>query len=266
MPVRRAVYLPAFDALADAAVIASLAADAESAGWDGFFVWDHVAYADPVTAIADPWTCLAAAAVATTTIRLGPMVTPLSRRRPQVLARQAVTLDRLSRGRLVLGFGLGDDGVAQEMSRFGEEPDPVVRAAMLDEGLEVLGGLLSGAPVDHRGEHYIVRAQFSPAPWRADGIPIWLAARWPNQRPLVRAARYDGAFVIGLDDPAQATELVGRLGELRGHTDGFDVVLELPDGADPAAWGVPGVTWLLTRFGPYALDLEVVAERIHRGP
>ena len=118
---RRGLFLPPFDVLADPALVAELAAEAEEAGWDGVFVWDHLLYADPVREIADPWICCAAIAVATSRIQLGPMVTPLSRRRPQVLARQAASLDRLSGGRLVLGFGLGDDGRVGELSRFGEE-------------------------------------------------------------------------------------------------------------------------------------------------
>jgi alkanesulfonate monooxygenase SsuD/methylene tetrahydromethanopterin reductase-like flavin-dependent oxidoreductase (luciferase family) len=264
---KRGVFLPAFDALADAAVIASLAADAERAGWDGFFLWDHLAYAPPVVSIADPWVCLTAAALSTTRITLGPMVTPLSRRRPTVLAKQAVTLDRLSRGRLVLGFGLGDDGAAREMSRFGEEADPVRRAAVLDEGLAVLQDLLSGQRVDHDGAHHTVHGRFLPGPWRASGIPMWLAARWPNDRPLRRASHYDGAFAIGVDHAEQAQQLVARLAALRGALNDFDVVIDLPDGTDPAPLtAVAGVTWLLTRFGPYEMDLNTVRAHIATGP
>ena len=142
---RRGLFLPPFDALADPVLLADLAADAEEAGWDGVFLWDHLLYAEPVTEISDPWTCCAAIAVRTTRLQFGPMVTPLTRRRPQVLARQAATLDRLSGGRLVLGFGLGDDGGVGELSRFGEELDARVRAARLDEGL----GLLRRKPHDN---------------------------------------------------------------------------------------------------------------------
>ena len=263
---RQAVFLPPFDALADPVVLADLAADAEAAGWDGMFLWDHMTYSPPVEAILDPWICMAAMAVATDRLLLGAMVTPLSRRRPAVLARQAITLDLLSGGRLVLGFGLGDDGSTGEMRRFGEEVDPAARARMLDEGLELLSGLLSGRPVDHAGVHYRAEATFLPAPSAPSGIPTWIAGRWPNQAPLRRAARHDGAFVINVADPAEAADLVARLRDLRGSLDGFDVVVELPDGADPAAWSVPGITWLLTRIGPYRIDLADARARVASGP
>ena len=156
MTTRRGLFVAPFDALADPRVVGDLAAAAETAGWDGFFVWDHLQYGERVTAIADVWTCCAAVAMRTEKMRFGPMVTPLARRRPQVLARQAASLAVLSGGRFVLGLGLGDDWVG-EFSAFGDEPDPKVRGRMLDEGLEVLTGLLSGGPVDHDGDHYAAR-------------------------------------------------------------------------------------------------------------
>src|SRR6266496_6470093 len=107
--MKRAIDVPPFGELADPRVLAELAVAAEERGWDGFFVWDHVAYRAPVRAVADPWVALSAVASATQRLRLGPMVTPLSRRRVQKLARETVTLDHLSRGRLTLGVGLGSD-------------------------------------------------------------------------------------------------------------------------------------------------------------
>src|SRR3954453_23194840 len=173
MTTRRGLFVAPFDALADPRVIGDLAASAEAAGWEGFFVWDHLQYGDRVTAIADAWACCAAVAMRTEKLLLGPMVTPLARRRPQVLARQAASLAVLSGGRFVLGLGLGDDWVG-EFSAFGDEPDPKARGRMLDEGLEVLAGLLSGSLVDHDEAHYPVRdVRFRPAP----AVPIWLAGR-----------------------------------------------------------------------------------------
>ncbi len=260
--VKRAVYLPPFDVLSDAAAVAELAVEVERAGWDGLFLWDHLTYAEPVEAIADPWICLAAAAVATSRIALGPMVTPLARRRPQVLARQAVTLDRLSRGRLVLGFGLGDEA---EMSRFGEEPDPRRRAEVLDEGLPLLRSMLTGATVSHDGPRFRVEdVRFLPTP--IGPVPFWLAGRWPNARPLRRAAGYDGAFVIGLSGGDEAAELVGRLSALRGGLDGFDVVVDVPPDADIPSWSVDGVSWVGSRFGPYRMDLDAILGRVRSGP
>jgi alkanesulfonate monooxygenase SsuD/methylene tetrahydromethanopterin reductase-like flavin-dependent oxidoreductase (luciferase family) len=264
---RRGLFLPPFDALADPVLLADVAVEAEAAGWDGVFLWDHLLYADPVTEIADPWTCLAAIAVRTTRLQFGPMVTPLTRRRPQVLARQAATLDRLSGGRLVLGFGLGDDGGVGELSRFGEELDAKVRAARLDEGLGLLRRLLAGEQVDHDGEHFTARdVRFLPAATRPGGIPFWIGGRWPNAAPLRRAARHDGAFVISLSGPDDLTGVRQTLADARdGDLTGFDVVVELPAGADTAPWEAAGATWVLTRLGPYRLDVDEVRRVVRAG-
>ncbi len=179
MTTRRGLFVAPFDSLADPRTVGDLAAAAEAAGWDGFFVWDHLLYGERVTAIADVWTCCAAVAMRTETLRFGPMVTPLARRRPQVLARQAASLSVLSGGRFVLGLGLGDDWVG-EFSAFGDEPDPRARGRMLDEGLEVLTALLSGDLVAHDGAHHTVReVRFRPAP----AVPIWLAGRSATRPP-----------------------------------------------------------------------------------
>ena len=146
--------LPNFGPYADARLLASLAKEAEAAGWDGFFLWDHVLFGDQP--VVDPWVALTAVALATERVRLGPLVTPLPRRRPVKLAREAVTLDHLSYGRLVLGLGIGL--LSWELGDLGEEPDLRTRAAMLDEGLAVLTGLWSGRPFSHHGRHYTVNA------------------------------------------------------------------------------------------------------------
>jgi alkanesulfonate monooxygenase SsuD/methylene tetrahydromethanopterin reductase-like flavin-dependent oxidoreductase (luciferase family) len=272
--LRRGLYIAPFDGLSSPAALAELAVAAETAGWDGVFIWDHLLYSEPVRELADPWICLAAIAQRTSAITLGPMVTPLSRRRPQVLARQALTLDRLSEGRLVLGFGLGLDGRNGELSRFGEELDPRLRGAMLSEGLTVLRGLLSGHRVDHAGDYY--RADgvtFLPGPYRPTGIPLWLASRWPNRRPVRRAAAYDGLFPIGLPAPGELATLVGEVAELRGaDADEFEFVVDFPAGEDPAPWAAAGATWFLTCFGPDDLDLrsagvlDKVAAIVEAGP
>ncbi|MER7070545.1 LLM class flavin-dependent oxidoreductase [Terrabacter sp. NPDC000476] len=269
MTTRRGLFLAPFDALADAGIVADLAATAEAAGWDGFFLWDHLQYGDRVTSIADVWTCCAAVAMRTETMLFGPMVTPLPRRRPQVLARQASSLAVLSRGRFVLGLGLGDDWVG-EFSAFGDEPDPRVRGRMLDEGLDVLTALLSGEPVDHVGAHYTVRdVGFRPAP----AVPIWLAGRYGNPAPLRRAAGHDGYFVIGLDGPTDLDVVTAALAAHRPATgsdgfgfDGFDVVVDLQPRQDPTPWLDRGASWVLTRIGPYDLDLAEVRRTIEAGP
>ena len=273
---RRGLFVPAFDPLADPRVFADLARQAEEAGWDGVFVWDHLLYADPVVEIADPWICLAAAAMTTSRIQLGTMVTPLSRRRPQVLARQAATLDRLSGGRLVLGFGLGDDGGGRnghggELSAFGETVDPKSRAAMLDEGLEVLTGLLSGERVDHDGPHHrAAGVTFLPPATRPGGIPVWIGGRWPNRPPLRRAARFDGYFVIGLGSPEDVAEARAALelarSDARRADDPVELVVQVPAATDPEPWAAAGATWVLSQVGPYRMDLDAVREVVATGP
>ncbi|HXH79812.1 LLM class flavin-dependent oxidoreductase [Nocardioides sp.] len=261
MTTRRGLFVAPFDPLADPRVIGDLAAAAEAAGWDGFFVWDHLQYGERVEAIADVWTCCAAVAMRTERLLFGSMVTPLARRRPQVLARQAASLAVLSGGRFVLGLGLGDDWVG-EFSAFGDESVPQVRGAMLDEGLEVLTSLLSGAPTDHDGAHYAARdVRFQPAP----AVPIWLAGRFGNRAPVRRAARYDGFFVIGLDGP---DDLDAVTADLREHAaaPGFDVVVDLQPEQDPEEWTDCGASWVLTRIGPFDLDLGEVRRIVDAGP
>ena len=269
--VQRGLFLPPFDGLADPGVVADVAVEAEAAGWDGLFVWDHLIFTEPVRAIADPWICCAAIAARTSRIQFGPMVTPLSRRRPQVVARQAVSLDRLSGGRLILGFGLGDDGSVRELSRFGEVSDARSRAAILDERLEVLRGLLSGEEVDHDGPHGTAqRVTFLPTAVRPGGIPIWIGGRWPNRAPLRRAARHDGVFVIAVEAPgdlAAARQAVAGFRERQGGAmAGFEVVVRLAPGADVVPWADAGATWALTQLGPYGLEPAEVWAVVRAGP
>jgi alkanesulfonate monooxygenase SsuD/methylene tetrahydromethanopterin reductase-like flavin-dependent oxidoreductase (luciferase family) len=256
-PARRGLFVAPFDALADPRVIGDLAARAEAAGWDGFFLWDHLQYGDRVAAIADVWTCCAAVAMRSERLLFGPMVTPLARRRPQVLARQAASLAVLSSGRFVLGLGLGDDWVG-EFSAFGDEAAPRVRGEMLDEGLAVLTGLLSGSPVSHAGPHYTARdVRFLPAP----RVPIWLAGRHPNAAPLRRATAYDGFFVIGLGSPDDVAAVADRVPDPP-----YDLVIDLRADQDHAPWLDRGATWVLTRIGPYDLDLREVERLVDAGP
>ena len=266
MTARRGLFVAPFDALADPRVIGDLAARAESAGWEGFFLWDHLQYGDRVTAVADVWTCCAAVAMRTSRLSFGPMVTPLARRRPQVLARQAASLAVLSDGRFVLGLGLGDDWVG-EFSAYGDEPSPSTRGAMLDDGLAVLTALLSGEPVSHEGPHYTARdVAFRPAP----RVPIWLGGRFGNAVPLRRASRHDGYFVIGLDGPDDVTTIAADLAA-QSPAPGFELVVDLRTDQDPAPWLARShqqgaATWVLTRIGPFDLDLAVVERIVDAGP
>ena len=249
--MRLGVFLPNFGELADPRVTTRLAVEAEAAGWDGVFLWDHVQYRPPVTDVGDPWI-----AMATERVMLGALVTPLDRRRPQVLARQCVTLDQLSNGRLVFGVGLGLDASGAELSSFGEELDAARRAAMLDESLELITDLWTGEPVDHHGEHYLAAGvRFLPRPEQRPRIPVWVAARYPNRAPVRRAARWDGMFPIDMTEPEQLHELLDVLRAERGEKglDGYDVVVQGLTGEDPAPWAAAGATWWMARFDPFTI-------------
>jgi alkanesulfonate monooxygenase SsuD/methylene tetrahydromethanopterin reductase-like flavin-dependent oxidoreductase (luciferase family) len=262
--VRRGLFMPIFGELADPSTLARLAARAEDRGWDGVFLWDHVVYRPPVRAATDPWIALAAIAVATERVVLGPMVTPLARRRPWIVARQAVALDHLSGGRFVLGLGLGLDSSGGELSRFGEETDDRRRASMLDEGLDLLAGLLSGEQVDHRGEHYQARdVRFLPRPVRPGGLPVWLAGRWPHRRPVERALRHDGLFLIDTAGPADLAAIAERAAGL-GRP--FDLAVEGRPGEASEPWAAAGATWWLAQFDPFDLTVAGVEAAIDAGP
>ena len=199
----------------------------------------------------DSWVALSAIATATERIRIGPMVTPISRRRPHKLARETVTLDHLSNGRLTLGVGLGSDNNG-ELGPFGEETDPKARARLLDEGLDKLAGYWAG--------------EFEPVPVQQPRIPVWVAGRWPNRRPLRRAARWDGMFPIDLPEPDALGELAADLRDLRDDPDApFDLVVEIDPGVDPLPWEAAGATWILTSFDQSPLERDVRAA-IEAGP
>jgi alkanesulfonate monooxygenase SsuD/methylene tetrahydromethanopterin reductase-like flavin-dependent oxidoreductase (luciferase family) len=250
--VRFALHAPNFGEPRD---VVALGVTAERAGWDGFFLWDHV-FGSPSFAVpmVDPWVVLGALAQATTRIRLGTAVTPLARRRPQKVARETVTVDRLSGGRLVLGVGLGNP--PEEYEAFGEVSEPRQLAARLDEALEVLAGLWSGERFDYGGRHLTVDgAQFMPTPTQRPRIPIWVAGSPRRRRPLARAARWDGVILadttgdgietVSTDDLRTAT---GRIRTQRGDMEGFDVAVVhpgRPGRSDVERYAELGATWVL---------------------
>ncbi|SEP50881.1 LLM class flavin-dependent oxidoreductase [Amycolatopsis saalfeldensis] len=260
--VRHGVYLPPFGPFGEPSVLVDLAVRAEAAGWDGVFLWDHVV--TDAMPIADTWTTLAAIAQATTTLRLGPMVTPLARRRPWSVARQAATVSRLSGGRLVLGTGLGSDE-SGDFSRFGEPAGLAERSSRFDEGLEVLRAMLSGDAVRHHGEHYQVTLEpAAPSP-----IPLWTAASTSHPHVLDRAAASDGFFPNPGPRPPEPEELARLVTRVRPAGRPFDVAVagnaspawDEPTGIDLRALAEAGMTWWmesLIHFDPLELSLEVV--------
>jgi alkanesulfonate monooxygenase SsuD/methylene tetrahydromethanopterin reductase-like flavin-dependent oxidoreductase (luciferase family) len=259
--MRFGLYLPNFGAFGDARLLADLAQDAERHGWDGFFIWDHVA-ASRLPHV-DPWVALSAIALRTRRLRIGTTVTPLPRRRPWKLAREAVSVDRLSGGRLTLGVGSGGSAPG-EWDDLGEETDPKTRGAMLDEALEILVGLWSGKRFSYAGAHYTVKeAQFLPTPLQQPRIPIWVGGVWPHKPPLRRAARWDGAFPLFqaeemAEELAQLEEMV-RFCRCQGSPEaGWDVVcMGVTPEEDRAAaaemvrqWAERGATWWLECITP----------------
>ena len=264
---RTALFLPIFDELSDPGLVADLAVEAELAGWDGLFVWDHMLYRPPVTDVADPWVTLAAVARSTERLRIGPMVTPVARRRPHKLARETVTLDRLSGGRLVFGAGLGGDP-GRELSGLGEETDARARARLLDEGLDLLLRLWSGEQVDHGGPAYTADGvAFGPPPVQQPRIPVWLGARHGFEAPLRRAARYDGLFPIGLESPADLTAMLAVVAAHRPPGAGpFDVAVQGTIDEAPGPWVAAGANWWLVRFDPFTVTAAEVRSAIRRRP
>jgi alkanesulfonate monooxygenase SsuD/methylene tetrahydromethanopterin reductase-like flavin-dependent oxidoreductase (luciferase family) len=276
--MRFAIDIPTFGPYSDPRLLAALAHEAEDAGWDGFFLWDHVQVGWP-DALSDPWIAMTAAACATTRIRLGAIVTPLYRRHPWQLARQAVTLDHLSGGRLVLGAGLGND-VFGEIGTFAGPADDRTRAAMLDEGLAVLAGLMSGEKFSFSGAHYTVReTQFLPAPLQKPRIPIWIAGTWPRKAPFRRAARYDGVAPMSADieKPLSAGEIRAIAKFIRAHRTAdalFDILQSgNTPGDDPsraraivAEHAEAGATWWLESVLPWKCPFDDFRRRIAQGP
>ncbi len=275
--MRFGIDTPQFGPYGDPKVLAQLAREAEDAGWDGFFIWDHinVGWPDPV---ADPWIALAAMAVATKRIRLGPLVTPMFRRHPWKLARETVTLDHLSNGRLILGVGLGGDWF-QEISAFDGPLDDKVRAAMLDEGLEVLTGLWSGEKFSFNGVHYKLReTQFLPRPMQEGGIPIWVAGTWPRKKPFRRAARFNGVAPISGNiekplSPSDIEAIAQFIARERKSDAPFDIIADGSTPEDPAAardfvapYAQAGATWFLESTLPWKQPFEAFRRRIAAGP
>ncbi len=271
------IHVPNFGDFHDLRATAALAREAEDAGWDGFFLWDHMQYGKSTYhPTVDPWVLLAAIAIQTERIRLGPLVTPLPRRRPWKLARETVSIDHLSGGRLILGVGLGFPPDA-EYEHFGEDSDLRVRAQKLDEGLDVLTGLWSGKPFAYAGRHYTVkRTRFRPAPLQQPRIPIWVAGYWGRSKaPFRRAARWDGVCPEQIGKtPADDRAMLEYIGQHRTSTAQFDVVrfAGIPQGtaaevrAMVEPWAEAGVTWWIAGTTGRPGAFEAIRQRIAQGP
>ena len=271
--------IPTAGVYADPRKLADLAAEAEEAGWDGFFIWDIVfAASESQEPVVDPWVTLAAIAMRTQRIRIGAMVTPLTRRRPWQVARETVSLDLLSNGRLVFGAGSGYQ--ERDFASFGEEYDLKIRAEKLDEGLDILKGLWSGEAFSFHGKHYqLENVTFLPRPLQSPRIPIWLAGGWPSRKPLRRAARWDGIYLMTVNQVTnellkleEIREAVAYMQAHRESSEPFDVGVNgvVPDDAGKVAETVQayqeaGATWWIDLAGDDE-SFEEYRARIRRGP
>lgn len=261
--MRRGIHVPNFGPFGSARAIARLAAAAEAAGWDGVFVWDHVVRKEGDLDLVDPWIALAAAAIATERVRLGPLVTPLPRRRPWNVAKSAASLDHLSGGRVVLGVGTGTPR-GPELPAFGEETDARRRGDMLDEGLAIVQTAWSGEPVRVSGAHYRVEGiRFLPTPVRPGGIPIWAGTESVRGRAARRAAGLDGVVPIRIA-PSELPALIEEVGRSRVDAGGYDVVT-VGRTDDVADWEAAGATWWLRELS-WESSLEEAVSLVTAGP
>jgi alkanesulfonate monooxygenase SsuD/methylene tetrahydromethanopterin reductase-like flavin-dependent oxidoreductase (luciferase family) len=277
--LRRGLAVPNFRA--DPAELIELGVAAEQAGFDGFFLWDHIVFDNSGDGppIVDPWLVLAVIATRTTTIKLGTMITPVPRRRPWQLARQTATLDVLSGGRLIIGVGIGSPTHA-DFGIFHEVTGERERGAQLDEGLEIMAGLWSGERFVFRGEHYQVDpVRFTPVPVQRPRIPIWAGGTLAAAKPVQRAARWDGMvplrFTGGTWERVSAADLaeIGRrIGAARGSLDGTDLVVwadlaDHPDQvtAEAGEYVDAGATWWIETARPVGDWWEGARRRVAQG-
>ena len=261
-PMRYGLSIPPFT---DAATVVDLAVDAEAAGWEGVYLWDHMQWdTDLRLDVHDPWVLLGAIAARTERLRLGTLVTPLARRRPWVLAKQVTTLDHLSGGRAVLGVGLGVPGDS-DFSDFGDPGEARARARVLDEGLELIDALLRGGPVEHRGEHFDVTAELRPRPVQEPRPPIWVAATAPYQSSLRRSLRWDGAAPLAPNAVLTPDELVAYVGDA-ARPPGWDLVAFAAPDVPFADYEATGATWLIDSTWPAGDWVPELRDRIRRGP
>ncbi|MGB8646901.1 MAG: LLM class flavin-dependent oxidoreductase [Anaerolineae bacterium] len=263
----------------DARVAADFAQAAEQSGWDGFFIWE------PVWG-NDAWVMLTAAAMRTERIRLGTMLSPISRMRPWKLASETATLDNLSNGRVILSVGLG--AVDTGFEAFGEVTDRKTRAELMDEGLDILTGLWRGQPFSYEGKHYHIRpTNFQPPapPMQKPRIPIWVVGAWPHTKSILRAARYDGLLPARMNPDRTWAELTPEdirtmkqfIDAHRANSSPFDVVAEgktpgddlVQAAAKVQPWIDAGATWwneVMWVMPGETADLAAVRRRIEQGP
>jgi alkanesulfonate monooxygenase SsuD/methylene tetrahydromethanopterin reductase-like flavin-dependent oxidoreductase (luciferase family) len=260
-----------FGEYSNAGMVVELAQAAEASGWEAMWIWDHVVF--PYGA-GDPWITLAAVAAVTKRIKLVTGVAPLPRYRPHLLARTLTALDLLSQGRVIFGTGAGVDF---DFAPFGESDNARVRAAMLDEGLELLTKLLSGRETTHRGDHYAAEAvRLVPSPVQQPRIPIWIGG--DSNAALRRAAQWDGWIIGTIDEqqtitksPEQLAKQITTIRQYRSNASPFDVAVDgVSASGDNSAlvreYADAGATWWFEGIFGSRGNHGQMLQRIHAGP
>lgn len=259
----------------DVCTLVEVAQEIEAAGWDAVFIADGV-YG------TDPWVSLAAIATRTERVRLGPLLTPPSRRRPWKLASETATLDRLSNGRVILTVGLG--AIDTGFDKVGEQTDRAIRAELVDESLEIITRFWSGQPFQYEGKHYHINwgPDWMYTPVQRPRIPIWVVGAWPKARSLQRTLRYDGLLTAKIAPaggfaqvtPADIREIKPYVDTHRAEQTPFDIIVEgvSPIGSKEEAaatvrpFAEAGATWWIESMWDVPGGLDTVHKRIHQGP
>ncbi len=276
--LRYGLYVPNFGKISALSYV-DLACEAEKAGWDGFFLWDHIVEWNMHVQLFDSFTILAAIAVRTKRIRLGTTVTPLPRLKPWTAARQAVCIDHLSNGRMTLGVGLGGEE-SVDYKRFDEPSDLKVLAQKLDESLEIITGLWSGKEFSYLNGKYFKMGKsiFLPAPVQRPRIPIWVGGMWPHKGPFKRAAKWDGTIPLRapgkLLEPSDLSEILPYVKNLRKNNLDFDVAVigwttgtnRTGNAEKVSRYAKQGATWWLESLYTQRDSPERMLARIRLGP
>jgi alkanesulfonate monooxygenase SsuD/methylene tetrahydromethanopterin reductase-like flavin-dependent oxidoreductase (luciferase family) len=238
--------------------LAELAALAERSGWDGVFLEDYIVHPlAPET--YDPWVALTAIALATERIRLGTLVTPVPRRSPFKLAAEAMSVDHVSDGRMILGVGVGDWDLRSPASLR-------ERAAQLDASLTTIAALWAGDEVDG--------TRLAPRPVQQPRIPIWVGGALTRRGPRARALRWDGAALYRIPPPDWEDLRPEDVAALRAAArPDFDIAVggrernedEAADREYLAAIAEAGATWWHEFLAPSTTE-EAVRQHIERGP
>jgi alkanesulfonate monooxygenase SsuD/methylene tetrahydromethanopterin reductase-like flavin-dependent oxidoreductase (luciferase family) len=262
--------------LADPLTMVKLAAASEEAGWDGFSTWDTLGLAMDTVA-ADPFVALAGAAVATERIALLASVIVLPRRRPQLVAQAAATLDRLSGGRLILGVGAGGD--RPDYEAFDEDWTSSVRVAKMDDAVRIVDAFLRGETVSRPGPDYPVHGVgIGPRPAQQPRPPIWMGAHRPGG--IRRAAHWDGWVAVSTGDdllslglpPSGLAERIelARTTRVEADLDGpFDVAvfgIAGVGGFTPSDYEAVGATWWIESVSPLRGSVDDILAIATSGP